>query len=166
LTCMLSFGPNDQNSDRGIETLGRLELDRSGTQVRTTRIPTEELKLTRTKGRLPHDQFVRTTRIPTEELKRTARFVRRNSRSYVRTTRIPTEELKLSTNLNKHPDIKGPNDQNSDRGIETCASARGCAERCSVRTTRIPTEELKRTSHCLAFSWSFLSERPEFRPRN
>jgi len=36
--------PNDQNSDRGIETWALMGLLMSGARVRTTRIPTEELK--------------------------------------------------------------------------------------------------------------------------
>jgi len=38
---------------------------------------------------------------------------------------------------------EGPNDQNSDRGIETNSSASVSSEARQVRTTRIPTEELK-----------------------
>ena len=36
--------PNDQNSDRGIETGAGLSASDEGGVVRTTRIPTEELK--------------------------------------------------------------------------------------------------------------------------
>jgi len=38
------MGPNDQNSDRGIETMPTLKTAISCLNVRTTRIPTEELK--------------------------------------------------------------------------------------------------------------------------
>jgi len=37
----------------------------------------------------------------------------------VRTTRIPTEELKLDLNIEEETGDTCPNDQNSDRGIET-----------------------------------------------
>jgi len=44
-------GPNDQNSDRGIETNPSSSTPTCGVLVRTTRIPTEELKLVETTGR-------------------------------------------------------------------------------------------------------------------
>jgi len=37
--------PNDQNSDRGIETASKASVNAGFNAVRTTRIPTEELKL-------------------------------------------------------------------------------------------------------------------------
>jgi len=42
---VLHTRPNDQNSDRGIETFPNGPTQASGHIVRTTRIPTEELKL-------------------------------------------------------------------------------------------------------------------------
>jgi len=40
--------------------------------------------------------------------------------------------------------VSGPNDQNSDRGIETDQNLCPLIQLACVRTTRIPTEELKR----------------------
>ena len=111
-------GPNDQNSDRGIETLDPLSPPSPPVHVRTTRIPTEELKL--------RQSYI----IQTQEVN-------------VRTTRIPTEELKRQWITSKRSQILGPNDQNSDRGIETLRRGAGAGSVVRVRTTRIPTEELK-----------------------
>ena len=109
----------------------------------------------------------------------------------VRTTRIPTEELKRVSHKAPRLYPRSPNDQNSDRGIETLGVLWSCLLAVWVRTTRIPTEELKLG---LALGWGIFSlrpndqnsdrgietnfstvsasdkpdwsERPEFRPRN
>jgi len=138
-----ALGPNDQNSDRGIETISVPALHHFHGFVRTTRIPTEELK----PGLLwcyPNLSHVRTTRIPTEELKRRWPSPATSPSRRVRTTRIPTEELKPSPHPPGRECWARPNDQNSDRGIETTGTAAVPAYEAVVRTTRIPTEELKR----------------------
>jgi len=137
------MSPNDQNSDRGIET--RFSNSRSivCAKVRTTRIPTEELKRfdavgggatifgpndqnsdrgietssAHADGR--HHRQVRTTRIPTEELKPRSDPIISDFVLVVRTTRIPTEELKHEMPMLAGTRRASPNDQNSDRGIET-----------------------------------------------
>ena len=111
--------------------------------VRTTRIPTEELKLPQPNQSTAVTVVVRTTRIPTEELKPDL------ARKLVRIWISPNDQnsdrgietIRILTLYIQYP--PGPNDQNSDRGIETVANPNLMFVIFIVRTTRIPTEELK-----------------------
>jgi len=86
--------PNEQNSEWGIETAQMTFLDQEILGVRTNRIPNGELKLEWPCGSSP---------VPCP----------------VRTNRIPNGELKLSCRSRSTHSAAGPNEQNSEWGIET-----------------------------------------------
>jgi len=61
----------------------------------------------------------------------------------------------------------GPNNQNSERGIETQQQKADLAARFDVRTTRIPSGELKQFVALVGYHRVFQeSEQPEFRAGN
>ena len=86
--------PNRKNSDRGIETPDQPSRDRLIHQVRTERIPIEELKHSR--FRLLGGDGLRPNRKNSDRGIETTSAWRASSKApHVRTERIPIEELKL-----------------------------------------------------------------------
>ena len=90
----MTWSPNDQNSDRGIETETSAADWHRDELVRTTRIPTEELK------RRDRDCDARSRAGPNDQ----------NSDRGIETVLVVGQATF---------GLRGPNDQNSDRGIET-----------------------------------------------
>jgi len=160
------LSPNDQNSDRGIETLYApyslaYQPQRPNDQNSDRGIETSSRKVFRRLALRPNDQnsdrgietfttqFLLVILLMSPNDQNSDRGIETSgwgdkvgARTWVRTTRIPTEELKLrDASVGVGDCGGGPNDQNSDRGIET-------------------------GSVVVAVAPVIASERPEFRPRN